>query len=441
MAPRALLFTLLLAAPVTRAAPPPEERPAPLTLEDALQELDAESLTLAEARARAEQAAGLARQALAPALPTLSATGSYTRNSDEARIPLGRLLDAVAPGAAAGMGNLVVQPRQVFSASAGLRLPLVAPSAWQEAASARSAARAAELSVGEVRLSLRAALVATAWNASAGSEVVEASRRALAAAEEQQGLSERSLAAGTGVPLAVLQAKTEAVRKRSDLVRALADRDRAELAAGVLLGRSSPVRIELAPRGAAPPEEVGSLVDEALSQRPELAAARAEVEAAERQLSAARLRLLPQLSATAQVFAQDEPLVTGEETGWRASLELTWALYDGGFRYGRARQARGSIAEARARASRTRLLVAQEVEDAAREVRVAAERLRLSEEQARLAAEAAATARRSFAGGVAGSLEVIDANDRLYAAEMARAQARAGLGASWANLDRATGSP
>jgi outer membrane protein TolC len=72
-------------------------------------------------------------------------------------------------------------------------------------------------------------------------------------------------------------------------------------------------------------------------------------------------------------------------------------------------------------------------------VAVAAERLRLAESQRRLAADAAGSARRSFEAGVASSLDVLDAEDRLYAAEIALAGARARLGLAWAALDRAAG--
>ncbi|HET6923438.1 MAG TPA: TolC family protein, partial [Anaeromyxobacteraceae bacterium] len=56
---------------------------AALALEEALRELDAQNLTLAQAQARAEEARAVVRQSAAALLPTLSATGSYTRNSQE----------------------------------------------------------------------------------------------------------------------------------------------------------------------------------------------------------------------------------------------------------------------------------------------------------------------------------------------------------------------
>lgn len=417
------------------------EEPAPpraLSLQDALGELERQSLTLQQARSRQEQAAGLSRQALASALPTATVAGNYTRNSDAATAPIGRLFSAVQPGAPAPP-DLVIQPREVFGASGTVRVPLLAPSAWADVAAARSAERAAGESAEAARLQLRATLVQAAWSAAAGDEIVAASERAVTSAEDQARLAERSLAAGTGVPLSVLQARTEAVKRRSDLARARADRARAELAAGVLLGRSEPVRIAL-PQAQAPATlDARALAEEASGRRPETRALAAQVEGAERQLTSARLRILPQVSASGSAFTQSVPLPTGKEEGWRVTVDLTWPLYDGGLRYGKARQAEGILAEASAALEAQRVAIAQEVQDAVRDVGLAEERLGLAEEQARLAGEAAGTARRGFAGGVASSLDVLDANDRLFQSEVGLADARARLGIALAALDRAVG--
>lgn len=427
---------LVLAATAALAQAPAALRT--LSLEEALQELDARNLSLAQARGRVEEAAGLFRQALAPALPTLTAAGSYTRNRDQAVAPVGRLLSAVNP-AAPSVPDLVIQPREVFATSGTVRVPLVVPSIWADAAAARSAQRAAEASAGAVRLELRTALVQAAWAASAGEEVVAATRRAVDSSEDQARSAEAALEAGTGVPLSVLQARTEAVKRRSDLARARADLGRAQLALGVILGRAEPLRIPLGAPNAPAAVDARSMAEEALARRPEVRARAAELESAERQLTSARLRLLPQLSASASAFAQDVPLPTGKEDGWRVTVDLAWPLYDGGARYGRARQARGALASASAGLEAERVAVRQEVEDAARDVGVAAERLRLAEDQVKLAAEAAATARRSFVGGVASSLDVLDSNDRLYQSEVGLAEARARLGTALAALDRAAG--
>lgn len=413
--------------------------PRSLSLDEARQELEAHSLTLAQARARTEQALGVVRQATAALLPTLQATGSFTRNSDAATAPLGTILAGRLPPGTPAPADLVIQPLELWNATGALRVPLVEPSAWAERAQARHGAESAAAAADAVRRQLRATLVQLAWNATAGEEIEAAADRALESAREQARSAERSLQAGTGTPLALLQARTEAVRRESELAAARADLARARLALGVLLGRAEPVRVSL-PDPAAPLElDPAALAAAAVEQRPEMHGAREQVSAAERQLDAARLRLLPRLAATASGFAQDQPAPTGKETGWRATVELSWALYDGGFRYGRWRQAEGAVAEASAAAEAQRLAIAQEVADAARDVGVSRERLRLAEEQRRLAAEAAATARRGFAGGIASSLDVLDANDRLYQSDVGLAAARARLGSALAALDRAAG--
>ena len=418
----------LEAAARSRRAPPPE-----LPLADALAELERQNLTLAQARGRAEEVAALAGQARAALLPSLTAQGSYVRNSDEFRL-----------GPLAFPGGLVidrtVQPLEALSVTGSLRVPLVVPSAWYDVAAARSGARAAEASSEAARLQLRAGFAQAAYAAAAADEVVLASERAVESAAELARSAERRVRAGTSAPLDVLKAKTEQVRRERDLARARAEAERARLALGILLGRDGPVRIALP---AAPRQEAGAdgaaLVEEALARRPELAAQHAQVEAADASVKSTWARLAPQLSASASAFAQDVPYPTGERDGWRATVDLTWALFDGGLREARRRQAEAQRATARAAEEAQRLAVVQEVSDGARDLAVARERLRLAETQGRLAADAAASARRSFEAGIASSLDVIDANDRLYLADVGLAEARARLAQARVGLERALG--
>ncbi len=417
-----------LAAALLAAAPAGTPKPlATLALEEALRELDAQNLTLAQARARAEEARGVVRQSAAALLPTLTAGGSYTRNRDEAAFapPLGQ--------------KLYIQPLEVFEARGSLRLPLVVPSAWFELAAASQGAEAARASAEAARLDIRAAFARSAWLAFMGEEIVAASERAVAAAREQEQTSRRAVAAGTAAPLSVLQARTVTARRESDLVRARSELERARLALGVFLGRPEPVRIALPLATPAADLDPDALAGEALSRRPELRAREALLRSAERQLDSARWRWLPQLSASASIFAADVPYPTGVKDGWRLGVDLTWPLYDGGFRYGKARQAEAALSGARAAGALERLEVGQEVRDAVRDVAVARERLRLGERQQEAAAEAAASARRGFGAGVAGSIEVIDANDQLFQAEVGLADARARLGVALVALERAAG--
>jgi outer membrane protein TolC len=405
--------------------------PRTLSLDEALAELDRQNLSLVQARARAEQAAATVRQSQAALLPTLVASGTYTRNSDE------RTLAVPIAGAPS---TIVIQPLEALQATGTLRVPLVVPSAWFDIEAAREGVRAAEASTSGIRAQLRTGLAQAAYGAVAIDEVVTASERAVTTAAEHAKSADRRMKAGTSPPLDSLRAQAELVRRESDLVRARADLSRAQLALGILLGRAEQIHVTAPPApGPIMATASANVVDDALARRPEMAAQRAQVDAARAQLRSAWARFAPQLFATGSIFASDTPYVTGKKDGWRVVLELSWPLYDGGLRYGKREQALASIAETSAGASAQRLTVIQQIEDASRDVSVARERLRLAEAQQKLAADAAASAQRSFDAGVASSLDTLDANDRLYQAEVGLADGRARLAQAVLSLDQALG--
>jgi outer membrane protein TolC len=345
------------------------------------------------------------------------------------------------PPIAGAPSTIVIQPLQAFSATGTLRVPLIVPNAWFDVSAAREGVRAAEASANAVRAQLRTGMAQAAYAATAIEEVVTASERAVATATEHARSAERRVKVGTSPPLDSLRAQAELVRRESDLARARADLGHAELALGVLLGRAEKVRIVVPPTPAPlfVENSTASLVDNAVARRPEMAAQRAQVDAARAQLRSSWARFAPQLFATGSIFASDTPYVTGKKDGWRVMLELTWPLYDGGLRYGKRQQAEASISEASAGATAQRIAVAQQIEDASRDIEVARERLRLGESQQKLASDAAASAQRSFDAGIATSLDTLDANDKLYQADVGLADARARLAQAVLALDQALG--
>jgi outer membrane protein TolC len=406
-----------------------------LTLDEALAVLDSQSPTLAQARSRVGEARALATQAAVPLVPTVVAAGGYTRNSADARVDFtGTPLASLHPGA------LVIQPLGVWTVAGTVRVPLLVPNAWSEWTAAQRAADAVAATAESARLQLRASLAEAAWAAAAAEEIVVVSERAVTVAEEHRRSAARGVTAGTEAPLAVLKAETEVVKRQSDLAQARANCERSHLALGVLLGKGTPLRVLLPPvAGGEAAQQVESLLAEALQSRPELAAQEAQIRAARAQVTAARLRWLPQLSASGTVFAADVPYPTGKKDGWRLTLDALWPLYDGGLRGGKRDQAEAALASARAAAEAQRLNVVQEVQDTRRDASVAGERLRLAEQQRDLATAAAASAKRTFEAGVASSLDVLDANDKLYQAEVGMADARGRLGIARVAFDRALG--
>ena len=407
--------------------------PRSLALDQALRELDEQSPTLAQARSRVVEARALAKQATVPLLPTVVAAGGYTRNSDERIIDFSNTpLAAVAPGA------LVLQPLGVWTVSGSVRVPLVVPNAWADWSAAQGATDAMAATAESARLQLRASLALAAWATAAAEEIVAATERAITVAEEHRRSAARGVTAGTEAPLAVIKADTEVVKRQSDLAQARANQGRGYLALGVLLGKAEPVRVLLPPNKRSEAQEA-ALMEEALANRPEMTVQAAQIRSAQAQVRSAKLRWLPQLSGSGTIFAADVPYPTGKKNGWRLTLDLLWPVYDGGLRSGKRDQADAALSTARAAADAQRLGILQEVQDARRDIAVAEERLRLAEQQRDFATAAAASAKRIFEAGVANSLEVLDANDKLYLADVALADAHARLGMAVVTQDKALG--
>lgn len=432
-----VLFIAFVAGLGPRAAGAAEPASVRLDLATALSELERNNPGLSAAHARTRAAEARISEARSALLPTLVATGGYVRNSAEVEVRLGSLLGQI-PGAP-DVPNLVIQPLDAWTASGTLTVPLVVPTAWYDVDAAKAGHRAAQASSELGRRELRTALATLAYGAAAMRAVVGASERAVELAREQVASAERRVAAGTAAPLDVLRAKAEQVNRESDLARARADSARADLALGILLGRETPVVITVPdleaqrpnPAPASPPTP---------GRRPELDALQAKAEAAREQIGSAQARHLPTLHAMGSLFASDEPYPTGDRTGWRVGVELRIPLYDGGYRYGRRHEAEAELEAAQAELSQRRLAIHQETSDARREVEVARERKRLAFAQQELAQSAAESAKRSYDAGVGTTLDVLDANDKLYRADVALAQAKALVAKSLIALERALGT-
>ncbi len=423
---RNLLFIILLTSgPIVPSAARAAE-PRTLTLDEALAALDRQSPDLAQLRAHVDAVASVAREALSALLPGLVAMGSYARNRDDARF-------------AGPTGDIVIQPQQALTVAGTVHVPLFAQNAYWDFAQARDLTMAEGASFQAQRQRLRGAVVQACWMEQTAENVIAVAERGLASARDHAESAERAEKAGTTTKLAVLQARSELTRREKDLTEARSALGHSRIELGALLGRPEPTRVVMPTVTDDGSSDEEQLVNDALHARRERAARALELRAAERGVTSAWMRLAPGLSGSFSWFASDEPYVTGKKDGWRASIDLAWALYDGGYRYGKRREADAFVAAARAQAEATRVDISKEVRDSALEVGVARERLRVATEQAAVAEETAGTARRGFAAGVSTSLDVIDALDRETQAEVGLEQARAGLGRALAALHTARG--
>jgi outer membrane protein TolC len=420
------ILVLAAAAAAPAAGEVPESRR--LTLEQALDLVDRANPGLGQRRARIDQAEATARQALAAVLPLVKVTGNYNVNNEEARL--------VPPGG----GELVLQPKDAFTATGSVQVPLFVANAYSDIGRARELARAERFGYEADRHRLRGAVVRACWLVESAHAIVRVAEQGVASAVEHYESARRAAAAGMATQLSVLQAQSDLARRRGELAEARAAIGHSELALGALLGRAEPVRIEVPElqQAAADPAARTRQVDVALEARQEVRQRAAELRASERAVTSSSLRFLPSLSGSFVAFASDEPYITGEQQGWRAGLELSWTLFDEA-RYAGRDAALAEREHARAAEQATRLAIAKEVLDAELDVHVARERVSASSEESRSADETARSAERSFAAGQASSLDVIDAHDRQTRAAVGLERARADLGVALAELRTARG--
>jgi outer membrane protein TolC len=454
------LALVLAAAPAAAQVGSPPAAPAEeLTLAEALARLDADSPTLQQATARADGARSMAQQAAAALLPSIAATGSYTRNSAEAKMSIDALFDGIEAGVNALSpvpitldrsevpADLIIQPLEQWSGAISARMALFAGHAYADLAAALAGGRAAEATVDGVRAQLRASLAQAAWLGAAAESFVEATERAEANAQEHAASAQRGVSAGLFPQLYALQAQAELAARQADGVRARAAVERSRLALGALLGRDGAVRVTVpldAIDVSQAPATSGSHreeLEDAIPRRPELRATAEQLQLARAQRTSAWLRHAPTLGASFSAMASDVAFPTGDTTAWRFSLDLQWVLFDGGFRYGKLAEARAATRGAAAAVHEQQIAIGRELREAGLELAVAEEALRLARVRRDTAQAASASAERAFQAGTLSSMDAVDAAERSYLADVGEIDARARLAVARIGLRRAQGLP
>ncbi|MFP4207863.1 MAG: TolC family protein [Wenzhouxiangella sp.] len=398
----------------------------PLSFDQAMERLAANSNALEAARRELDAAVAEAAQARGRRLPTLGLEGRATRLNE----PLGPELSDYLPGIDGVLPpgllpeRLTIQERQFYNLSVEARLALYSGGRIAAGIAAGEAgAEAGQAALDAVRAQLHELLVQRYFG-------VVLAEQALAVRQATVDGLERHLAHATRLEEEGLIARAERLRANVALAEAERDLRSAEesraLAASALAallampGDAQPTT-QIPPPPAAPP--VAPLIDQIRASNPTLQELRARKAQAEAAVRAERGSLLPTLGA----FGRRE-LYTGDLTlldpEWAVGLVARWTLFDGG-------QRRARLDQASARSDRLAALLA----DAERqlEVRVRQRHEQLVTALARLdsfaatrelAEESLRAQRLAFAEGLTSSLDVIDAELALSRVRLGELQAR-----------------
>jgi outer membrane protein TolC len=406
-------------------APPPEENassPAPrITLAQALQRALVQNVSVVVALEEIRRAEALVREARAASLPTLIGTGIYTR-LDMDRQFSGRTILA----------------RDQLSANANLTVPLIVPQRWASWSHASTNVKTARASAEDIKRQTAVAVARAFLTVISQRHVVDVNQHALKTAKAHYDYAHTRLVGGVGNRVDDVRAEQQMAVNLSQLETSYVALARAREALGILLGDQGPLdAVEDIPLAAAPPLSVA--LEEATTRRPDVAANRARLEAAEQVRKDDYTDYLPFLVGNIQPFYQHPETLTQPATGWQAQLVLTVPFYDGGLRYGLADERQSLSAEAKAQYDAI-------VRQARSDVRVAFEAVKRAEaalaaavDSARLARSALELATLSYRAGATTNLEVIDAERAAHAADTAAAVAEDQAGQARIDLLAASG--
>jgi outer membrane protein, multidrug efflux system len=386
--------------------------------DEALRLLRQRSTDLFSAEARVEAAVGQRRVALASLLPTLNGSVGVQYNLLGPTVAGTGGGVGVGTGAGSGAGYTTTSPLGTGSLAAAVSLiDVQAVYALRSADASRDAAR---FSLAETRRQLTRALAQVLAQVASSERIADVNRVNLRSALERLQLARRRLELGAGTRLDVIRLEQDAESARNAVVAGDESLRQARDSLGQLLGERQPVGLdkrvsfdELLTRGQ---QECRALPD--VSERPDQAAARAQVLAAERSVSATRAQYLPTLEAQSSVLAFTVDPGFARVPIWNLGAVLTLPFYDGGVRGGLLRQARAQEELAEQNAEALGRSATVEVRRVRRGVDVAQEQQRIATRTRDLAEENDRLTRRSFEVGAGTSQDLVVSAAALRQAEL-----------------------
>ena len=429
----ALSLVALLLAP--RAA---AQASAPLTLEECLHLAAGQHPAHAAARAGVAAAQEAVGEAQAPLYPQVDLAAGYHRWQRRAYLPSGLTL----PGRTLPE---IIGPLHDWNGGVSSRLLLFDAGerrATVEAARARRAGAEAEATVvhADVRWSVQAAFYALA----AAREAQEVAARNLERTEAHQRLAEARLAAGAVPRADVLRLEAEVAGARLQLISA---GTRVRVTSGRLnttMGRpaETPLAIRLPAQPPPPPGmgDLSTLLQRALSQRPELAAGENRADAARAAVNAARAAKAPRVRADGAFGWRDTALLP-DTREWQAGLSVELPVFDAGSRTRRLARTRADLAREEASLETRRLQVRDEVWSALAELERTWAAIAASETSLRANGESLRIIRERYESGAAVITDLLDSQTAVARAEAALAEARWIYLSAHAGFERAVGGP
>jgi len=384
---------------------------------------------------RADAASARVRQARAGLLPSLSLSGSWAN----------RNFNSKAQGISFPGVPTIIGPFNAYDGRVRVTQTIFDFSNLGRVSAAKSAVTAASAERSAV-VEASAQTVALAYLRGVRAQAVVAAREADSSlAAELVGLAVAQQQAGVSASIDVTRARSQLAEAAGQLVVAENQLDRAKIDLARALGLDPATPIALtdtltAQLGAANvPADRDAAVAQAVAARPDLAAEIARGAAARTSASAISAERLPRLDFEAD-YGLSGVRVPDAITTRQVAIQVTLPILDGFRREGRLAEQQAVVRESDVRSRDLRLQVAADVDAALLDLRSAAARQGIAADRLQLAAQEVSEARQRFKAGVAGNIEVINAQSSLLRARDADIDARFAAVTARIALARSVGS-
>jgi outer membrane protein TolC len=295
-------------------------------------------------------------------------------------------------------------------------------------AAARAAAVALDLTHNATLQNVALQVEAAYFNLLAQRALVGAARLSVAEADTNVNSARQRNRAGVATIADVLQAETLLAQAQLDLETVEGNLEVARGALAVAMGLPANARYELAPVSDSTPiglaaANVDTLINRALENRPDLAAARVEIERSQAEVRVARSALFPslQLGSTLSHPYSSQPNASGTIFGVTVGIAIP--IFNLARPYN-VMAARAQVDASTARANLLRTDIAQEVFTSYYQLRTATQRSRTSDVLLASALRSEAVARARYRAGVGTILDLTTAQTALANARAQQSQAR-----------------
>ena len=407
----------------------PTAEPLALSVKDAVQRALQANLGLLLEEEAETTAHGARWRALADLLPNVSGTAGARR----------QVINLEAFGFPAKPS--IVGPFGVFDARVFLSQPVIDVSALNDARAAALNEQAAKYGVRTARdlvvlvaVNLYLEVVASASRV----EMTHAQQETAGALLEQaQDLKAAGIVAGIDVLRAQVQLQTQ----RQRAIAAENDYEKAKLqlarAIGVPIGQPLALTDKI-PFAAMPVPPLEQVLARAFESRSDYLAAKSRVEAAQASRRAATGTLLPSLHIDADYGAIGQTIATAHST-YTMAATVRVPIFEGGRATARRIETASALRQREAELADFRSRVELEVRSALLDLRAADQQVQVAQTNMQLAGDELTQARDRFAAGVAGNLEVTQAQEAVAAASEHYIAALYGHNLAKASLARSLG--